>query len=38
MVGEYRIWEERVGIGVEEGRVMCWGREGELRRGEGRVR
>ena len=38
MVGEYRRWEERVGKGVGEGRVMQWGREEELRRGEGRVR
>ena len=37
MVGEYRRWEERVGKGVGEGRVMQWGR-GELRRGEGKVR
>ena len=38
MVGEYRRWEERVGIGVGEGKVMKWGRRGELRRGEGKVR
>ena len=38
MVGEYRRWEERVGKGVGEGRLMQWGREGELRREEGRVR
>ena len=27
MVREYRRWEERVGKGVGEGRVMQWGRE-----------
>ena len=38
MVGEYRRWEERVGKGVGEGRVMQWVGERELRRGEGKVR
>ena len=38
MVGEYRRWEERVGKGVGEGTVMQWGRGGELRREEGKVR
>ena len=30
MVGEYRRWEERVGKGVGEGRVMQRGRGKEL--------
>ena len=38
MVAEYRRWEERVGKGVGEGRVMQWGRAEVLRRGEGKVR
>ena len=38
MVGAYRRWEERVGKGVGEGRVMQWGRGEELRRGECKVR
>ena len=38
MVGEYRRWEERVRKGVGEGKVMQWGREEELRTGEGKVR
>ena len=38
MVGENRRWEDRVGKGVGEGRVMQWGRREELRRGEGKVR
>ena len=38
MVGEYRRWEERVGKGVGERRVMQWGRGEELRRGEGKIR
>ena len=37
-VGEYRRWEERVWKAVGEVRVMQWGRGGELRRGEGKVR
>ena len=36
MVGEYRRWEERVGKEVGEGRIIYWGRGGELR--SGRVR
>ena len=31
-------WEERVGKGVGESKVMQWGRGKELRRGEGKVR
>ena len=27
MVSEYKKWEERVGKGVREGRVMQWGEE-----------
>ena len=38
MVGEYRRWEDRVGKGVGEGRVMQWGKGEELRREEGKVR
>ena len=38
MVGEYRRWEERVGKGVGEIRVLRLGRGEELRRGEGKVR
>ena len=38
MVGEYRRWGERVVKGMEEGRVMQWGRGEELRRGEGKER
>ena len=38
MVGKYRRWEERVGKGVGEGKVMHWGRGEELRRGEGMVK
>ena len=38
MVGEYRRWEERIGKGVGEGRVMQWDRGDELRRREGKVR
>ena len=29
-MGEYKRWEERVGKGVGEGRVMQWGRREEL--------
>ena len=38
MVGEYRRWEERVGKGVGEGRIMQRGRGKKLRRGEGKAR
>ena len=38
MVGEYMRWEDRVGKGVGEGRVMQWGRGEKLRREEGKVR